>query len=650
MKVIKALMVFVVIGYLLFLNTAAIPSDQDPKGDETTLQEVVVTATRTTEEISRIPANITVITKRDIEASNARNIPDLLRGQEGVVVRDYLGNGKTVNVDLRGFGETGPSNTLVLVDGRRVNSVDLSGVDWTQIPIDQIERIEIVRGTGSVLYGDNAVGGVINIITKTPEKRPHTDARVTLGSYDWNKGSLSLSGGKGKVLASLFANYDSTDGYRENGALRGKDIGGKFVFDPIDALRLTLNGSYHADRYGLPGGLTKAQLEQDRRGTSSPQDNAHTIDKYAELGIDMDLGALGRVMANVSYRRRDSQTNWISWGWKMATEMKTKGLTPRYILEKELAGHKNRFIAGIDLYWTDMDIRTSSEGIDKDSQGYYFNDEFSIIDNLVLSLGARHERAKYEFGTNSTDAGAIERKAAYSAGLTYLYGNGSSVFVRANKSFRFPLTDEVFSSFSGLNENLRPQSGQHYEIGVRHNLGDKVRTAATLFRAKIDNEIFYNPLTFSNENHPKTLHQGMELSVKARPCKFFTCYGNYTYEKATFEEEPFDGNKIPAVPKHKVSLGFTVHDIISGLRLSAQYNYMGSSYAISDQANEKEKLDSYYTIDSKVSYEWKNIEAFVGVNNLTNKKYSQYAVAGRSGLVYYPSPERNWSGGLKIRF
>ena len=88
----------------------------------------------------------------------------------GVVVRDFYGTGKTASVDIRGFGETAPLNVLVLVDGRRVNEIDLSGTDWTQIPIDQIERIEIVRGAGSVLYGDNAVGGVINIITKKPDK------------------------------------------------------------------------------------------------------------------------------------------------------------------------------------------------------------------------------------------------------------------------------------------------------------------------------------------------------------------------------------------------------------------------------------------------------------------------------------------------
>jgi iron complex outermembrane receptor protein len=118
---------------------------------EITLAPVVVTATRIEQRVERVPANVTLIDEEDIKNSNAKTVVDLLRSEEGVVVRDLLGNGKTSQVDLRGFGETGPYNTLVLVDGRRVNEIDLSGVDWTQIPLGQIERIEVVRGTGSVL-------------------------------------------------------------------------------------------------------------------------------------------------------------------------------------------------------------------------------------------------------------------------------------------------------------------------------------------------------------------------------------------------------------------------------------------------------------------------------------------------------------------
>ena len=146
------------------------PSFSLAQDKDVTLEQVVVTATRDTQEIKKIPANVTVITQEKIAAANAKTITDVLENEVGVVVRNLSGTGKNAQVDIRGFGETGPLNPLVLVDGRRVNEIDLSGVDWTQIPLDQVERIEIVRGSGSVLYGDNAAGGVVNIITKRPEK------------------------------------------------------------------------------------------------------------------------------------------------------------------------------------------------------------------------------------------------------------------------------------------------------------------------------------------------------------------------------------------------------------------------------------------------------------------------------------------------
>ncbi len=626
--------------------------EQPTRDEEVTMQEVVVTGTRTEEEIREVPANVTVITRQDIEKSNAKNVPDLLRSQEGIVVRDWLGNGKTVDVDVRGFGETASSNTLVLVDGRRVNAIDLSGVDWTQIPLGQIERIEIVRGAGSVLYGDNAVGGVINIITKTPGKKPQASVGVTLGSYDRNKESVSLSGGRGKVAASIYASYDATNGYRENNGFRAKDLDAKIVLDPTEALRFNLSGGYHSDEYGLPGALTKAEAEQDRRATDFPLDNANTTDKYVNLGTDLDLALFGRVVADISYRKRDSETNWVSWLWSTDTETKTGGFTPHYIWEGAFAGHKNTLVAGVDLYWTDMDILTSAERIQKDSQGYYFNNAFSLLQNLILSVGARHERVEYTFDTTAADVKPVYRKEAYSAGLTYTYQGKSSLFLRADKSFRFPLTDELFSSFTGLNQNLKPQAGKNYEAGIRHYLGKKMCLNATLYRAAFDNEIFYNPLTFTNENHPETLHRGIEVGARAEPCRFFTCYANYTYEKATFEKEPFDGNNIPAVPKNRANIGLNIHDFIPGLILTAQYNYVGSSYAISDQANQYEKLDSYYTLDSRITYQWKTLEAFFGVNNITDEKYSQYGVIGGfpAGLYLYPAQERNWVAGLTMRF
>ncbi len=135
----------IVLGILISITSTPLFINAQEK--EVTLEEVVITGTRDVQEIRKIPANVTVITKEEIERSTSQTVVDLMRNEVGVVARDFYGTGKTASVDVRGFGETAPLNTLVLVDGRRVNEIDLSGVDWTQIPLDQVERIEIVRGS-----------------------------------------------------------------------------------------------------------------------------------------------------------------------------------------------------------------------------------------------------------------------------------------------------------------------------------------------------------------------------------------------------------------------------------------------------------------------------------------------------------------------
>ncbi len=647
------------------------------------MQEVVVTGTRFEERIERIPTNITVIDKQDIQNSNARTVPDLLRFEEGIVVRDLLGTGKTAQVDLRGFGESAPYNVLVLVDGRRVNEIDLSGTDWTQIPIEHIERVEIVRGTGSVLYGDNAVGGVINIITKIPSQEPAFSAGATFGSYSLNADRFSVSGGQGKFTGSLFGSYESTQGYRENNDYRAKDLGGKIIFDATDSLVFNLTGAYHADGYGLPGPLPKSTLETDRRKSLDPTDEAETDDSYLKLGLDMDLEKYGNVVADLSYRERDSKSDFPDplFPYVLDSTLDTWAFTPRHVWRTDISGHENTLIVGADVYRSEQDLKTYSgffsslttltgvADISKDSYGLYLNDEFSITDTWVLSLGARYENAEYElhqrdlsaFPLAPLDATIKDSEPAYLAGLTWLYSGKSSLFTRFNRSFRFPLTDELvlFDYVAGrirVNTELHPQTGDHYEVGVRHYFSPLIQANVTLFRANINDEIFYNRATFTNENYEETLHQGVEVGCRGELFDNLTLFGNYTYEKATFEGGAFDGNDIPAVPKNKFNVGFRLHDLYPDLVFSAVYNYVGSSYLISDQGNRFEKLESYYSVDVRLSYAWRWISGFVGVNNLTDQEYSEYGVLGANPPgsplqpFFYPAPGRNWVAGIEIAF
>ena len=142
-----------------------------PQNSPLNLDEIVVTASRTESPLREAPANVTIVTAAQIRDSGAQTVADALEREPGVFPQNYLGNPKTANIDIRGYGEAAPQNVLVLVNGRRVNSPDLSGADLSLIPVDAIERIEVYRGPASALFGDNAAAGVVNIILKAGKGR-----------------------------------------------------------------------------------------------------------------------------------------------------------------------------------------------------------------------------------------------------------------------------------------------------------------------------------------------------------------------------------------------------------------------------------------------------------------------------------------------
>ncbi|MGQ9646200.1 MAG: TonB-dependent receptor [Thermodesulfobacteriota bacterium] len=654
----------------LFLSFVAVPMSLCAQEKEVTLEEVVVTGTRDVQDIRKIPANITVITREEIEKSNAQTVIDLTRSEVGVVARDFYGTGKTASVDIRGFGETGPLNTLVLVDGRRVNEIDLSGVDWTQIPLNQIERIEVVRGAGSVLYGDNAVGGVINIITRRPEKHFSGRTEVQAGSYHLNREGGSVSGTWGPLSGLLSAGYNATEGYRENGFFRGKDVGGRLIYELDENTSFNFAGSFHKDKTGLPGGLTQADIRNlGRRATLTPDNEASTEDGYGAIGMKVNLRDWGRIETDLSYRHREVE-NFLDFPASFYTYqderyLTTWGFTPKYILEKSLGNHLNKVTLGLDFYRSTSVVDSDSiffgfpssnrSEIKKRSTGLYLLDEFAILDHLILSPGYRHEWVTYEIFQRTPRARdeTSDRESAWSLSLDYLFGKRSSAFFSAKRSFRFPVSDElilVFPNFK-VNPEINPQTGYHYEAGIRHSLIEEVEANLTLFWADLHDEIFFNPTTFTNENYPKTRRQGLELGIKARPLEWASLWANYTYLRPRLREGNFSGSDIPGVPRHKGAMGMDL-SAWKGFQLSGRANFIGARYLISDFANQVDKLNRYTTVDAKISYRWKGLQAFVGVNNLFNRKYSEWAVTNAAGTtrLFYPSTGRNYLCGASYTF
>ncbi len=228
-----------------------------------------------------------------------------------------------------------------------------------------------------------------------------------------------------------------------------------------------------------------------------------------------------------------------------------------------------------------------------------------------------------------------------------------NVRVGRRVAVRFPVTDELIQFFPvfQVNPGIKPQIGYQYEAGVRHAFTDQIEANLTLFWIETQDEIFFNPVTFTNENFPKTRRQGIEVGAKARPLRWLSLWGNYSYINATLQSKPYSGNSIPAVPKNKGSIGADFQ-VWNGLTFNTRATFVGSRFLISDWANKVDELAGYYSIDAKLSYAWKGLRAFVGVNNLTNQKYAEWAVTNATGTsqIFYASPERNFIGGVSYTF
>ncbi len=186
----------VLLGCLLLTASVAVAATAVAAEGEPVaiMDEVVVTATRSAQQTEKVPATVSVITAEEIANTNAATVPDVLRLLPGVQVRDITGSGNQQAIDIGGFGESADRHVAVVVNGRRINSVDMSYVSWATIPVENIERVEVLYGSGSVLYGDNAMGGVVNIITKeAAAEGVHGMVEASYGSFDTMRGSANLN-------------------------------------------------------------------------------------------------------------------------------------------------------------------------------------------------------------------------------------------------------------------------------------------------------------------------------------------------------------------------------------------------------------------------------------------------------------------------
>ncbi|MFA5351596.1 MAG: TonB-dependent receptor [Candidatus Omnitrophota bacterium] len=632
--------------------------------EDVDLEKIVVTPYRYGESLGDVPASVSVINSDQIAESNASTTVELLSDLSGVVVRDWTGNGSKATVDIRGFGEQAGLNVLVLVNGRRVNEIDLSGVSWTQIPMDQIERIEVLKGGfGSVLYGDNAVSGVINIITKRGSDRLISlELTGEYGSYAMNKEGINLGGTKDKLNYFFSYSNNATNGYRNNSYFKGTNFSTNldYLFEPTST-NLRFTQGYSKSEYGLPGVLSSADLAKfNRRYSAYGDDHAKDTDYNFGVGFDQPTGDFGKFSFDTSLRKRQTFSDLTGanggYGSPISkSHIDTLGFNPKYVLDKSVFSLNNKAVLGMDFYRNDFNsdafnvsmVKQNDNYVRKISQALYFQDELALTQKFTLIGGYRYEDIKYDFNysdyaySSFVDSKVSLTATAYNVGLTYKYDQGN-IYINHNKGFRSPAVDE-YVVWGVFNPNLKQQESKNYEIGLHHKVCEFLNVGISGYLMNIRNELYYNP-SGSNENYDKTRHQGIEFDLSSKLPWRFKLNGNYTFDHAVFKEGDYKGKDIPMVPEHKFNLGLThfFTDFLSG---GLSFNYMSSRRFINDEANNFSSLKQSFTVDAKLVFEKNDYKISGGINNMFNEKYYDYGVCGApfsSNVNYYPAIGRNF--------
>lgn len=631
---------------------------------QTQLDTVVVSATRFAEKAPVSAGNISIISREDIRKSAARSIPDLLKNTSGIMVTSLYGSlGIDATVDLRGFGDTSNSNTLILIDGQRMNPIDMSAIDWSIIPLSNIERIEIMRGAGTVLYGDRATGGVINIIT---DKSAGNTASATVGFGSFNTHTVDgeLSFGGREAYANLKAHFADTDGWRKNSQADQKSLAGRlgWVFAKGD---IFTDFAVYRESAGAPGSIAERIYRTDPKQARNPLDTQRKDGYRIRPGVALQLADSLRFEAEISIEHADQDFENFSFGSIADRQRDMVSLTPRLRWTHGMGRMKSETILGADHYAGTVTNTYSSYAnnrSEQESTAAYVQNTTGLTERLALTLGARTQRMRQRADQEASPAyfmaamsGRSERsRSAWDASLAYR-GDSWRTYGKLGTTYRFANTDELFgydaltgrTIFAG---DLKPQHGTIGEVGGSFARGP-FSVQASLYQIDLRDEIGYDGAQGANVNFDPTRRRGLETEATWRITPTWKSRLAYTYAEAEFLEGRYEGKAVPMAPRNKASLLINWDGGPIG-SYGVSTNYVGNRRFSGDYANNRQILSGYTTVDLLADWKSGPLTLSARVLNATNERYAPYALysTGRSDYFYYPGDKRSFFVNVRYDF
>ena len=657
--------------FLLVTASMAFAEDKSSTSNAINLERIVVTPSRVEKGLSDVAASVSVITEEDIKNSDAKTVPDALKNLEGIYAYDATGVGAGGTINMRGFYGGMSSEHLVLIDGVPQNQGKDKLVLWDTIPIDNIERIEVMRGPASSLYGDNAMSGVINIITKKPSGPPHAGASFSYGTYATQNYASYLSGTFNRLGYYLGVSSRLTNGFREHGDYENIQVYGKTDYSINDAQNLKFNFNYTAKTQGTyPWSLSAAQIAQNRRQARPGTENDSTgANKFSlDLIHHWDLGMSSNLETVFYYRFQGIGSFYTSGATQNTTTEQieaenTFGLPVRLKTTSEILGMNHSFIIGIDLERNDFGyeeysapfqnkrgLPTSNYDVTKNNVGPYLQDEIKILDALKVIFGMRYDWVNFNFDDIRVQSNSKDKtmsKATPNCGIVFTYQKDSELYGSFGQAFRTPTIGQMFTYGSSANINLLSEEATNYEIGVRHQFNERLKTNLSIYWMKINNEIWYDNASRQYQNYGRTFHDGLELSSDFKVADALTFFGNYTYSRAVDDSDGATKNKfLTNVPINKGTIGMNIYTNF-GLKAYVASTWVGKAYI--DSAN-VDVLGHYNTLDAKLSYKYKWLEAFFAVYNMLDKEYNSSGYKSGKTNYFTPEPGRTFEVGVRGDF
>ena len=637
-----------------------------------TLEPFVVTATRYPEESAKVAAFITVLTQQEIKKSGARTVNEAIMRLGGIVGRPSLYGGSEYSLDISGFGDTASSNMVYVIDGVTFKQGDASEVRLGNISLDEVERIEIQRGGSSVLYGEGAVAGVINIVTHASGLRGKAEntgkIEAGFGSYGSRDAKASASYGKDGLNLHASSGKTESDGFRSNSASHA-DNGSLSLQLTGDNTRL--GGSYtKSNEYAqTPGSLTVSQYQSNRNQADADNLSFGTYNNTNRNSYGLFIESeLNENLIRADIKRREINYYFLDviGGSESSATFNTLNdfysLTAKRMMTSEWGSYQ--YILGLENNnWVQSRSYSSAYIGDYEntyrSYALFLKNDWEFQNTQThITAGLRVEKMeKYYVSTSNLfdDLQSTKTMNAWELGGTQTITENNTAWVKFSNTYRLANIDEFSGSYSDTNfthQDLSAQTSTDVEFGWRFK-NTRSQSELRVFQSLLNNEIAYDPKAFydsnyfyyvgSNINLDPTKRQGIELSFKQVVTNELDVSAFVSHRKSTFVSGEYAGNKLPMAPENIYSLRAN-WNYLPSQTLSMSLNYVGAQQIAGDFENST-TMPAYTVTDLFYRYQYKQWELQLSVRNLFNQEYYSYATdAYDSSTRYtalYPDMKRN---------